>query len=54
VVVWTVNKPEDIVRLIDGGVDGIISDRPDVLTRIARRKGVVEAGRLRPQSPPLK
>jgi glycerophosphoryl diester phosphodiesterase len=39
VVVWTVNKPEDIARLIDMGADGIISDRPDVLTRIAIEKG---------------
>jgi glycerophosphoryl diester phosphodiesterase len=40
VVVWTVNKPDDIARLIDMGVDGIISDRPDVLRKIAGDKGV--------------
>ncbi|WP_146691462.1 glycerophosphodiester phosphodiesterase [Bradyrhizobium canariense] len=40
VVVWTVNKPEDIARMIDTGVDGIISDRPDLLRRIAGEKGI--------------
>jgi len=29
--VWTVNEPEDIARMIDFGVDGIISDFPDRL-----------------------
>jgi glycerophosphoryl diester phosphodiesterase len=29
VVVWTVNDPADIARLIGWGVDGIISDYPD-------------------------
>jgi len=29
VFVWTVNKPQDIARMKDWGVDGIISDYPD-------------------------
>lgn len=29
VVVWTVNEPRDIARLVGFGVDGIISDYPD-------------------------
>ena len=40
VVIWTVNKPEDIARMIDMGVDGIISDHPDVLRKLAGEKGV--------------
>jgi glycerophosphoryl diester phosphodiesterase len=40
VVVWTVNKPDDIARMIDIGVDGIISDRPDLLRKIAGDKGI--------------
>jgi glycerophosphoryl diester phosphodiesterase len=35
VQVWVVNEPEDVCRLLDWGVDGIISDVPDV-ARAAR------------------
>jgi glycerophosphoryl diester phosphodiesterase len=40
VVVWTVNEPRDITRMIDFGVDGIISDYPDRLRRIAAERGL--------------
>ena len=40
VVVWTVNKEDDIISLIDSGVDGIISDRPDTLREVAGKKGI--------------
>ncbi|WP_247466313.1 glycerophosphodiester phosphodiesterase [Bradyrhizobium sp. 137] len=40
VVVWTVNKPDDMARMIELGVDGIISDRPDLLRQIAGEKGI--------------
>jgi glycerophosphoryl diester phosphodiesterase len=30
VVTWTVNRPEDMRRLIRWGVDGLITDRPDL------------------------
>jgi glycerophosphoryl diester phosphodiesterase len=50
VVVWTVNKPEDMARMIDWGVDGIISDRPDLLRSVAGEKGIV-LPRASPVSP---
>ena len=40
VIVWTVNDPREIAGQIDLGVDGIISDRPDVLRQVAAEKGV--------------
>jgi len=40
VVVWTVNDPADMRRMIEWGVDGIISDRPDLLRKTAGEMGV--------------
>ena len=34
VVVWTVNDPAQMADLIDLGVDGIITDRPDLLRKV--------------------
>jgi len=49
VIPWTANDPEDMARLIDMGVDGLISDRPDVLRRI-----LFERGRALPVATPVK
>lgn len=40
VVVWTVNEPAEMARLIELGVDGIISDYPDRLREAAKSKGL--------------
>jgi glycerophosphoryl diester phosphodiesterase len=38
VQVWTVDEERDIRRLMDWGVDAIISDRPDVAARIVQEE----------------
>jgi len=40
VVVWTMNEPADMRRMIEWGVDGVISDRPDLLRKTAGEMGV--------------
>lgn len=37
--VWPVNEPTAMHRLLDTGVDGIITDAPDVLNDVLRRRG---------------
>lgn len=39
VVVWTVNTEMDMLRMMEFGVDGIISDYPDLLRRVAGEQG---------------
>ena len=34
VLVWTVNSEADMVRAIELGVDGVITNRPDVLNSL--------------------
>jgi glycerophosphoryl diester phosphodiesterase len=40
VVVWTVNEVADIVKMLDLGVDGIISDYPDRVAAELKRRGM--------------
>jgi len=36
--VWTVNEPVDIARMVDAGVDAVISDVPDVALAVCRER----------------
>ncbi|HEX2543326.1 MAG TPA: glycerophosphodiester phosphodiesterase [Ramlibacter sp.] len=40
VIPWTVNEPADMERLVDWKVDGLISDYPDRLREVLRRRGI--------------
>lgn len=47
VIPWTVNESADMERLIDWGVDGLITDYPDRLRTLMQRRGMA----LPPQVP---
>jgi glycerophosphoryl diester phosphodiesterase len=36
---WTVNAAEEMVELLDLGVDGLVTDRPDVLRDVLHARG---------------
>ena len=40
VIPWTVNQPADLARVMDLGVDGIITDYPDRLHALVRARGM--------------
>lgn len=40
VIPWTVNDPKDMERVLALGVDGMISDRPDLLRSVLEAKGL--------------
>ena len=40
VIVWTVNEPAQIAAMLELGVDGIISDRPDLVREEMKRRGM--------------
>lgn len=48
VVVWTVDDPDQMHQLLDMGVDGIITDRPDVLRSVMINRGTWTPMRGRP------
>ena len=44
--VWTINDVEEMRRLVDLGVDGLISDRPSLLASVLRERDCLWDGRL--------
>jgi glycerophosphoryl diester phosphodiesterase len=47
VIVWTVNEPSQIATMLDLGVDGLISDRPDLVREEMKKRDM----RLPPSTP---
>jgi glycerophosphoryl diester phosphodiesterase len=41
VLAWTVNEPAQIARIMDMGVDGIVTDRPDLVRDEMQRRGML-------------
>ncbi|MFQ4148002.1 glycerophosphodiester phosphodiesterase [Arthrobacter sp. LAPM80] len=39
--IWTINEPAHMERLLDLGVDGIMTDRADLLVDVMRRRGLL-------------
>jgi glycerophosphoryl diester phosphodiesterase len=37
--VWVVNEPGDMRRLLELGVDGIVTDRADLLVKVVAERG---------------
>ncbi|MFY9783739.1 MAG: glycerophosphodiester phosphodiesterase [Acidimicrobiales bacterium] len=44
--VWTINDEAEITRLLDIGVDGVVSDRPTLLGEVLAERGCAWNGRL--------
>ena len=49
VVPWTINQPQDMRRLLRWGVDGLITDRPDLARNVLTEAGLP----LPPPRPPV-
>jgi glycerophosphoryl diester phosphodiesterase len=45
--VWTINEEDEMARLLDLGVDGLVSDRPSVLAALLDSLGCAWDGNLR-------
>jgi glycerophosphoryl diester phosphodiesterase len=44
--VWTINDEDEMVRLLEMGVDGLVSDRPTPLAALLKERGCGWSGKL--------
>jgi glycerophosphoryl diester phosphodiesterase len=40
--VWTINNPNEMEELIDMGIDGIVTDEPDILMNVIKNRNLLE------------
>ena len=40
VLAWTVNDPAQMARVLDYGIDGLITDRPDLARKLLEERGI--------------
>jgi glycerophosphoryl diester phosphodiesterase len=40
VLAWTVNDRETMAQMLDLGVDGLVTDRPDIATELLKARGI--------------
>ena len=40
VLAWTVNDPAVMARMLDDGVDGLITDRPDLARKLLEERNI--------------
>ncbi|MBL0920273.1 MAG: glycerophosphodiester phosphodiesterase [Hydrogenophaga sp.] len=52
VIPWTVNEVSDMERLLDWGVDGLITDHPDRLRAVLQQRGITLPPAATPASAP--
>lgn len=50
--VWTINEPAEMHRMLEIGVDGIITDRPDLLNVVLTERGIFTPQET-PYPPPI-
>jgi glycerophosphoryl diester phosphodiesterase len=48
--VWTIDEPEEMHHLLGLGVDGLFTDRTDVLRDVLRTRGQWEEARDEPRN----
>ncbi|OUW08597.1 MAG: hypothetical protein CBD19_02695 [Gammaproteobacteria bacterium TMED159] len=41
--VWTINNPNEMEELIDMGIDGIVTDEPDILMNVIKNRNLLES-----------
>jgi glycerophosphoryl diester phosphodiesterase len=44
--IWTINDPAEMTRLLDAGVDGLVSDRADIALEVLAKRRLASPGSI--------